>query len=288
MEWHEIHSFKDRLALIEQFFIELAANEEQLRMYGFKRAFLLPGAEEALKALKTFAEDFSALKRYVLRMDRSLSDELERLESEGRLTEQVALISLRLRMSEARKPVSAGLGAIGVVFAALPYIGKMITPRDLFGNEPVSLHKTIVNLGRLRGLTAVFSDWMFNRAVSDDEVFKPSNVNPDRVVLLIDAALAELESLGSLSDTDRERIEGYLHEAKREALSSRPSWAKIVGALVIVAAITSGLADAPGAAKNIKDAIEYILGTAVQKPLQKYLPPPDEQPRKVTPIGPIA
>ena len=71
-------------------------------------------------------------------------------------------------------------------------------------------------------------------------------------------------------------LQSYLLEAKKEALSASPSWSKIVGALVIVAAVTSGLADAPGAAKTIKDAIEYVLGTSVIKPLQNYLPAPNE------------
>ena len=67
-----------------------------------------------------------------------------------------------------------------------------------------------------------------------------------------------------------------------------PSWSKIVGALVIVAAITSGMADAPNAAKNIKDAIEYILGTSVEKPLQKYLPAPSEDEKPEARIGTLA
>lgn len=288
MNWYEIHSFKDRLAAIEQFFIEIAANEEQLLTYGFKRAFLLPGAEEALEALKTFNEDFSTLKRYLLRMDRTLGQELEHLDSEGKLVEQVSLISLRLRMSEVRKPMSVGISAINQLMFYLPYFSRLVKSKGLFDEEAVSLHKTIINLGRLRGITTVFYDHLSNRENSDDEVFKPSNVKPDRVVDLIDTALTEIELLSSISPSERARIEGYLHEAKKEALSSSPSWSKIVGALVIVAAITSGLADAPNAAKNIKDAIEYILGTSVEKPLQKYLPTPNERDNKPTSISTLA
>ena len=153
--------------------------------------------------------------------------------------------------------------------------------RNLFGEEPVALHKTIINLGRLRGLATVFSN-LLSRVASDDEIFKPSNVIPDRVIDLIDTALAEMEHVSSIPPFERGRIQGYLHEAKKEALSPNPSWSKVIGALVIVAAITSGLADAPNAAKNIKDAIEYILGTSVEKPLQKYLPALDK-PDKISP-----
>ena len=114
---------------------------------------------------------------------------------------------------------------------------------------------------------------MKNRENADDEVFKPSNVHPDRVVQLIDDALLQIEAVTTLAPEEVLRLKNYLVEAKKEALSSKPSWARIIGALVIVAAITSGLADAPGAAKTVKEAIEYILGTSISKPLQKYLPP---------------
>lgn len=284
MKSYEIFRFKDRLAAIEQFFIEIAANEVQLLTFGFKHAFLLPGAEDALKALKTFNEDFSTLKRYLPGMDKTLGQELEHLDSEGKLVEQVSLISLRLRMSEIRKPMSVGISAINQLMLYLPYFSRLVKSESLFDEEAISLHKTIINLGRLRGITTVFYDHLSNLESSDDEVFKPSNVKPNRVVDFIDTALTEIELLSSISPSERGRIEGYLHEAKKEALSPSPSWSKIVGALVIVAAITSGLADAPNAAKSIKDAIEYILGTSVEKPLQKYLPPPNEHNKEPSPI----
>jgi len=65
-----------------------------------------------------------------------------------------------------------------------------------------------------------------------------------------------------------------LQESKDEISADQPSWSKIVGALVVVAAITSGLADAPAAARTVKEVIEYILGSSVEKPLIQYLPPP--------------
>src|SRR5690606_10744411 len=178
---------------------------------------------------------------------------------------------------ELRRPLSLGLSTINQFLLYLPYASRLVKSKGLFSEEAVSLSKTIINLGRLRGIVAILLEHMSQREASDDEVFKPSNIKPDRVIDLIDAALIEVEHLTSISPSERARIEGYLQEAKKEALVSSPSWSKIVGALVIVAAITSGMADAPNAAKNLKDAIEYILGTSVEKPLQRYLPPPPEE-----------
>jgi hypothetical protein len=288
MNMHQIHSFKDRLIAIEQFFIEIAANEEQLAAYGFKRAIWLRGAKEATNALKTFNEDFYSLKRFSLRMDRMLGQELENLDSEGRLVEQVSLISLRLRMSQARSPLSSGISSINEMMLSIPILSNLIPRKSLFDEELVSLQKTIINLGRLSGIVTIFADHLTDIKSSDDEVFKPSNLNTDRVVDLIDSSIAEIALLSSISPPERERINNYLQEAKKEALSSIPSWPKILGALVIVAAIISGIADAPNASKNVKEAIEYILGTSVEKPLQKFLPKQNDQDKKTIPFETLA
>lgn len=276
MEWYELEKFKTRVLEIEQFFVEMAANEEQLLTYGMKRALSFPTSGPALSALQTFNEDFTSLRRSIFRMDKALATELDSLDTDGKLVEQVALISLRLRMAEVRKPMSTGIAAFNQVLLYLPYLSRLAQSKGLFGDAPVSLQRTIINLERLRGIVGIFYEYMSNAELSDDEVFKPSNVRPDKVVDLIDAALHQIESSTTLSSKELERIRGYLQEAKREVASASPSWSKIIGALVVVAAVTSGIADAPNAAKTVRDAIEYILGTSIQQPLHRYLPPPKE------------
>jgi hypothetical protein len=63
--------------------------------------------------------------------------------------------------------------------------------------------------------------------------------------------------------------------------SQRPSWSKIVGALIIASTIlggastiTGGLADAPDAFQNVNKAIEYILGLARRPHIQRPTLPP--------------
>ena len=276
MEWCDVDKFKDRIGEIEQFFVELAANEEQILISGFRYALALPSAKAALKALTTFNEDFSALRRFMLRIDKTFAQELEQLDTQGKIIEEVALIGLRLRMAEARTATSSGISLLNQLMLNIPYMSKLALSKGLFGETPMSLQRAIINLERLRGIAGMFAEYVSNRYLADDEVFKPSNIKPDRVVDMIDRAIAELDSIPSLPARELERLQSYLLEAKKEALSASPSWSKIVGALVIVAAVTSGLADAPGAAKTIKDAIEYVLGTSVIKPLQNYLPAPNE------------
>ena len=93
MDWYEIYGFKNRLADIEKFFVETAANEEQLLTFGYRRALEFQTAEKAFEALKTFDEDFTSLKRYMLKMDRTVGQQLEQLDANGKLIEQVSLIT---------------------------------------------------------------------------------------------------------------------------------------------------------------------------------------------------
>lgn len=269
MEWYEVSQFADKVEDLEKYFISLAANEEDISLFGFRHALQLPGAEDALAALLTFAENFAAFRQEAERLGRTFTRELEQLDGQDKLTEQVALISLRLRMAQAKTPER-----INVFSAVSRVIGLGAKSKSLFGETQVSLHVAIINLEKLRALAKRGSKLLQEKAASDDEVFKPSNVRSDRVVELIDAALAQISSLTSLEPRETARLELYLTEARAEAQSDKPSWSKIIGALVIVAAVTSGLADAPGAAKTVRDAIEYILGTSVAKPLQRYLPAP--------------
>lgn len=276
MEWYEISDFKKRIEDIEQFFVEIAANEEELLAYGFSRALEFPSAGAATHALKTFNEDFSALKRFMSRIDRAQASELEKLDFEAKLGEQVALISLRLRMAKARTRISSGLSAFISGISTLPYMPRFKINRSLFGEATISLHKTIITLEKLRGITGAFWDYVSSQRLSEDEVFKPTNVKSEKVIELIDAVLEQIEGAASLSPKELARIQRYLVEAKTEALLSRPSWPKIVGVLSIVAVVTGFLADAPGAAKAAKDVIEYILGTSIARPEPRYqLAPPE-------------
>ena len=276
MEWYDLSGFVNRISDMEQFLVEIAANEERISLNGFRFALLLPSYGPASKALETFQQDFSNLRRLMARMDKGFFAELETLESGGKVIEELALINLQLRMAKAKTAAAVGLSAVTRAVQLIPYFSRFVATKPLFGEAQISLQRTIINVGRLHTTVSMFAEYVGNRQIEDDEIFKPSNISADRVVELIDRALEELDSTTSLPEKEIDRLKSYLVEAKKEALSSRPSWSKVVGALVIVAAVTSGLADAPGAAKTVKDALEYVLGSSVLKPLQRMLAEPKE------------
>ncbi|HBG31458.1 MAG TPA: hypothetical protein DDW98_12655 [Gammaproteobacteria bacterium] len=276
MELYELGQFSDRIEQIESFLIRVAAAEEYLLSYGLRHAQRLEGYEDAIVGMRAFQEDFASFRRYMARLDRELSQQVNYLDSDAKLPEQMSLLQLNLQMHALKKPQPAAT-ALAQVALVIPYLSQIFQRKPLFKSEDVSLQKVIVNLGRLRGLVKIARESLSWHEYADDEVLKPSNISSDRVIAFIETAEIQISELLSIPPQQRERILGYLQEAKREAASNRPSWSKIVGALVIVAAITSGLADAPAASRTLQDVIEYILGNGVDKPLQRFLPPPPEQ-----------
>lgn len=286
MELYELGEFVERISTMESFLTALAAEEEYLLSRGLHRAHQIEGYEQSAKATQSFPADFASLKRIMPRIDRQLSADLQSLDAEAKLVENVSLVQFRLKLLMLRKPMTFGQALLNQTAFYLPYVSRLFQSKSLFRAEDVSLQRTIVNLGRLRGIVVVAKELVSWRTYGDDEVLKPSNISTDRVSDLIDSALREIEQITSLSPAQRERVVEYLREAKNEVSSKRPSWSKVIGAVVIAATVVSGIADAPVAKKLLQDTIEYILGTSVEKPLENFIPPPSK--REQLPVSEIA
>ncbi|MCI0565537.1 MAG: hypothetical protein MN733_44300 [Nitrososphaera sp.] len=269
MEVYEIGEFSERIQNIERFIIEFAAADGNLLTHDFRGAARLPSYEDAMSAIQSFPEDFVSLQRILAVLDKTLASNLM---LESGLRDQLSLLQLRLRIASLKKPMTFGRALLNRMIS--PVRRRFRVSRTLYDAESI-----LIDLGKVRAISKLAQELCGWRQYIDDDVFKPSNVNSDRVIELIDTAISQIEQASAVPPTQRDRMLGYLQEAKREVVSIRPSWSKIVGALVIVAAITSGLADAPDAAKTLREVIEYIMGKSVEQPLQRYLsPPPNEHP----------
>ena len=106
----------------------------------------------------------------------------------------------------------------------------------------------------------------------DDEVFKPSNLDSEKIIIYIENAILDIENNAPLPKEQKEELIEYLYKTKTELAEKRTSWNKVVGGLVIVAALLSGISDTPQAYDNVNKAIHYILGTSVEKHIPPSLP----------------
>lgn len=274
MDWYEPHKLAESIRIIRRFLIDVASMDHEISYLGL---YVVRGFDNfgiAINAMEEFPEKFTSLKRKVSLLDKELFSQLEFIENDSKLVEQLSLINLKIQMSQRSRYAAFSGSPFAKAVLAFPRLFIRPKANGIFGNESVSIERAIVNCEKLISTLKVIEEVVRYCEEADDTLFKPSNIKESRVVELIDQAIEQIENLSNLSSDVTEKLIGYLQEAKNEVASSSPKWSKVVGALVIAAALTSGLADAPGAAKTLQSAIEYILGSSISKQLHHYLPPP--------------
>lgn len=139
-----------------------------------------------------------------------------------------------------------------------------------------SINESIVPIKRLIPLTRKTYEIYKNRMSIDDEIFKPSNLNKEHILIFIENAYVEIQESAQVNPSQKSQFLNYFDSVKNELSKDTPSWKKIIGALVIAAALLSGIADAPNAYKNITSALTYILGVSIENHIKPHLPAPDK------------
>lgn len=272
MNFYHLEDFKEEINLLELFFTEFAGREEEILTRGMKRVSTWESYERAIPHLKDFETKVHEFQKFLRPISKLLFERVESLITESNLVESIIGIEVSLRISAQRQQVSFSSDLANTLLFQLPYISNLIRRRKLFSEEVIPIQKLLISLGRLKNLIAMAQDEYNHQWSHDSEVFKPSNLDNEKIITFVEEAILKIEKGTSLSKEDRKQFVEYLYKAKSEFSEDRPSWNKIVGALVIAAAITSGIADSSGAFENIDAAIKYILGTSVEKHISNPIP----------------
>lgn len=277
MDWTVPYSLGISTKSIRKFLIEVASLEAEIAFSGLYVARKLDDFSGVTALMDEFPQTFSSFKRNIASIDRETFSTLDLLEKDSLLVEQISLINLKLQMS--RPPTTASL--IKSFAKSLTYFTSFTNAetKRIFGEESISIERTIINCDRLISALNTAEEIIRHRNIRDNEIFKPSRVKESVVVDLIDQASDQLDNSTSLNPETKQLINEYLAEIKAEAQSKAPRWQNIIGSLMIVAAITSGLSDAPGAAKTLESLIQYIVGVAAIKPEAPFLPSPTDAER---------
>lgn len=271
MDWLDSYSLGKATRLIRKFLIELASLESEIVYSGFHVARSLEDFESATAAMDEFPEMFSSIKRHIAHLDEDSFLTLDHLEKNILLVEQISLINLKLQMSRTPPPTTFLKAFTNTLLFKIPSSKSL---NKLFEEESISLERTIVNCDKLISTLKIIETTLRNRDTQDDELFKPSRIKESYVIDLINKATEQVESSHLLTDETRKLITAHLAVVRAETQSNSPKWQNIIGSLMVVAAITSGLADAPGATKTLQSLIQYIVGASVIKPEQISLPAP--------------
>lgn len=272
MDWFAPYSLAKSTKLIRKFLIEIASMESEIARHGLHVTRKIDDFENAITAMDEFPELFSLLKRNIAPFDQETYSQLEYLDKEVLLIDQISLINLKLQMS--RRPEYTSLFTMFETMLGVRVFSSSQTKR-VFGEESISIEKTIVSCDKLLSTLKIAEDILRRREELENKIFKPTRIKEERVVELIERAEEQINQSLTLSSETKLLVNNYLAEIKTEAKSKAPKWQAVIGSLVIVAALTSGLADAPGATKTLQGLIEYIVGVSLINPEQTFLGAPN-------------
>lgn len=272
MNYHELGGFIEEITGLEEFFTEFAAREDEILTLGMGRVAKWSSYQNAVGSLKTFETKIHEFQAFLRPIDKNLYERVVALATDSKLVESIVGIEVSLRIAAQRQKPNFGSELKNTLLFQLPYISNLIRRRKLFSEEVIPIQRLLIAIGRLKNLVSISQDVYIHQWSHDSDVFKPSNLDDEKIINYIEEAIMCIETESPLSKEDKKQLIEYLYKAKSEFSENRPSWNKIVGALVIAAAIISGIADSSGAMENIDTAIKYILGTSVEKHLPKLVP----------------
>jgi len=272
MNNHNLDDFIDEITLLEDFFTEFSAREEEIIKYGMERVTKWDSYSRAEKILQIFETQVHEFQSFLRPIDKSLYQRVLTLISESKLIESMIGIAISLRIAAQKQRVTFKRELSYALKLQFPFVSNSLNKKKLFSEEDIPIQTLLIALGRLKSLIGISKDMYINQRSQDSDLFKPSNLEDEKVVRYIEKAIDCIEAQSLLPPVEKKQLIDYLYKAKSEFSKDKPSWNNIVGALVIAAAIISGIADSNDAMKNIDSAIQYILGSSVEKHIPNSIP----------------
>jgi hypothetical protein len=255
MESHELSTLRADVEHLRHMLLELAARQEDTESLQAVSEMEIP--ENLFDAVSA---GLVRLRRDAAMFDAALAESLKECLTENHLENGIAQLGLSLSITSRRRKVHQ---------SALRAFFRRVTgfKSNAFDKETqTSIPQVLRGLSRLLPLIAAFETLEFNRHTADDPILRPSHITNNFVVDHIEAAIREVREAPNIIEAQRSTLIVYLEEAKAEVKRERPSWKKIIGALVIVASILQGIAAAPAAVENLQAAVRHITGSSVEQP----------------------
>lgn len=107
---------------------------------------------------------------------------------------------------------------------ATPYPLSSVTSKDF----DVSLSQILVGLNRLIPLAKEVKDMYEAKQLSDDEVFKPANIDIESINLYIENTLNIVSSSPDVGPETRAKVIEYLEDIRLELAEKTPKWKKLL------------------------------------------------------------
>jgi hypothetical protein len=265
--FHEFHTLTKSLETIEAFVIELAAREAEVVSRGFATVRTWPTFEAAMPLLKDFDGHLLGLLEFSRTVDKPLHDAILKITEGSGLADTLGKLYISLKITTTERPQRQHLLS-GVVSS----LAIILRTRTLFLPNDYA-HTILVALHRLTPLVKHAYDSYLANFRGDDEIFKPSNIDKTVVIDYLNNAI-EIVRAAAIPPAHKDKLLSYLNQTKQNLAEKEVPWKNVIGALVVVATLLTGIAEAPHAYENVLNAIQYILGISIEKLSPLFLPAP--------------
>jgi hypothetical protein len=264
MEFYEIYRLTEDLDTIQSFLLELIRHKRKIQLMGLSQVMIFDSYEATSEALTRIEVNLSKFSKAAKIINPVIGSKFDTTLEKSSIIKASAEISVSIKIAANSETLQLSGSPLGSVMGFISIFSKR-NKDSLFslGNAEIPIRDILIDIERLYPLITSVRDEMYSRTRDDFERFKPSNINTENVTVFVETALTIIsESKGIPADT-KNNIEEYLQDIKAELARDTPAWKKIVGALVIVSTLLSGLAVAPDALVNVRDALHEILGTSI-------------------------
>jgi hypothetical protein len=220
----KLRSFLKDLNIIENSLIESIATNKRITK------------KKYMKALGRFHKNLITCKAQVQIFKTStLRDELNSSLSTG-IENQISTIAkdLKISLRQEEKDESISMGEKSLFEGCAQSILKLKSVVKLLLEETIELDK-------------------------EKQSFQPQHINIEEVIKYADKAIEALTENTKIEEHTKTLLIENMKEVKQELKKKTPAWKKIIGGLMITAAIVSGIADADDALDNIKKAYTAIM-----------------------------
>lgn len=264
MDWYEVHEFASDLRMLRGFLFDVVTSQEMLSVVGPGGMRKLDNFEKAMEVLSSLETKLHGCERVARFVDSDAASRIAKIAEGSTLNAQATEFRLMIEIEGAQRLPHRTAPFLRSVFNGISRSFGVPQFKNIFADAgEIPVRRMLNDIDRLIPYIENLEQSYYSRLNNDEETFKPSNVDTIQVAAYIDIAISQISNNPHIAAITKDRLNSYLSDAKAELATKAPAWKKIIGALVIVATILGGIADAPDALQNVNAAIKYVLGTSV-------------------------
>ncbi|WP_333830259.1 hypothetical protein [Pararhodobacter sp.] len=284
MDSFRLYTLSETLANARGLLIKIAANSDDINTLGFRILVNSSYSEDEMGSLRNLERDYFKSKPLADIINPTLSRRLAEVVENGNVLSLISQIRIHFEIevekknSFRRRMPQTALTNFSRLFSK--FLLKYPSSGGLRVNDVnVDLFNLISEIDRAHVIVNEIWEESHDREANDQlRVFEPSRININTIDQYIETAVSILNNDEIINIDVQKFTILQLTEARAELQSNSPAWQKIVGSLVICATILSGIAAAPEALRNIRQAQDYLTNIAIlsisKEPTPLALPKP--------------